>query len=176
MERADAIDGSVVYQEDRDDIFLARFTSDIATLLDAGIPPDIVKRVVCQYHYAVVWAACPLFEYPIRKLPKGYKWADGEKHSVKGRHGDARTIKLLRIGDDLYVHDSPLNLCVPGQNKSEGKGYVIRGLSKYTAVEVAKWYDHTMGDLILRKYKEWGLRQGLLEPVLRDVEKHGEEE
>lgn len=167
--RSDAIDPAAVWKDNRDEIFLARFAADVARLIDAGIPPDIVRKVVCQYKYVRVWAACPRWLWPVKKLPKGYKWSDGEKTYIKkaGRKGSARTIILLPIGEDLYIRDKSLGIA--GAKDEEVKGLCVRNFREYPGKDIAAEFDRDLGGLILAFYKEQGLPFGYAPPMDAEI-------
>ena len=167
-ERYDAINTADVWQENRDKIFLNRFAADIAKLADAGVPDEIIIKVCCNYDYVKAWASCPKWLWPVDKLPKGYKWSDGERHHIRaGKHSDARTIILLPIEDDLYVRDTFL-----GRNKK----YRIRDFRRYAAKDIAIEFsllqDDYLSGLILELYKKMGLPIGYIPKFLKNMKRN----
>ena len=163
----DAVDPADIWREDRDEVFLNRLTKDITQLMDAGIPADIVWKVICQYKYVQAWANCPRWLWPVDKLPKGYKWSDGERHHIKaGKRCDARTIILLPVGDDLYVRDTFWK---------KSKKYRVRDFRRYAAKDIEIEFSLSYGDfylsgLILEFYKKQGLPLGYVERLpLKDM-------
>lgn len=170
MIKPDAIDNAAVWKENRDEIFLARFSADIAKLIDAGVPVDIARKVVCQYEYVRLWTACPRWLWPVKKLPEGRKWSDGEKTHFKkrGRKGSARTIILLPIGDDLYIRDTE-HMEPPGAKSGESKGICIRNFRQYPGKDVASEFDRVLEGLILAFYKKHGLPFGYAPPIVQSV-------
>lgn len=166
-DRTDAIDPAAVWKENRDEIFLARFAADVAALIDAGIPPDIVRKVVCQYEYVRAWAACPRWLWPVKKLPKGYKWSDGEKKHFRGtgRKGSARTIILLPIGEDLYIRDTSIWWGIPGLKRGDYQGACVRDFRNYPGKDIAAAFDNVLSGLILALYQKQGLPFGYAPPM-----------
>lgn len=169
--RTDAVDPAAAWKENRDEIFLERFAADIAALINAGVPVDIVRKVVCNYEYVKAWAACPRWLWPVKKLPKGCKWSDGGKHRFKaaGRKGSARTVVLLPIGDDLYIRDTG-HMGVPGTKYGESQGVCVRNFRKYPGKDIAAEFDYDLSSLILAFYKEQGLPFGFVPCIFKDVE------
>lgn len=171
--RRDAIDSSAVWREDRDDVFLARFAADCAMLLDAGVPPDVVRKVVCRHDYVRVWAATPHWMFPVKKLPKGYKWKDGEVFKQKGsakREAISRTIYFLEIGDNLYFRDTSKKGFV-GLKEGDCQGWMIRNWPVIPAGEVLEAFtlDNPIYDVLAKFYRSKGYRC-LTRPLLRDAE------
>ena len=169
--RSDAIDPAAVWREDRDQVFAERLAKDIALLSLAGVPEDIILRVIGQYEYVKAWTRCPRWLWPVKKLPKGYSWRDGEKTKLDGReHGVTirRTIILLPIGEDLYIRD-PEHMGPPGVMRGESKGICIRNFRRHLSKDIAVEFDGGLGSVILEFYKKQGLPMGIVPKYLHDA-------
>lgn len=127
---------------------------------------------------------------PVKGLPKGYKWSQGEKHVNNGarkKRSDRRTVVFLPIGDDLYMNVFPIYVAIsnkPDEDDSytemkfdrvtigcyrHGYACVIRGYRQYTAIQLTRWFDSFVAGEIFKFWKSQGLRNGFVEPMMRDL-------
>ena len=74
----------IVWPENREEIFLAWLAEDATLLCDAGFSTAKVRSMLAALKYAQIWSANSRWLFPIRGLPKGYRWRDGQKFSQSG--------------------------------------------------------------------------------------------
>lgn len=124
----------VIWPDDRDSIFLQWLAEDSALLQDAGFSPSEIKRMLATLKYVRFWSANPPWLFPIKKLPKGYRWRDGQKFSCKsGRRYDGYCYIFLPIGEDLYVK----GMVVVGTKANDCPGAKIKRYKELTCTEVS---------------------------------------
>ena len=73
----------IIWSENRDEIFANRLANDIKRLQDAGFDDTAIKKMIGTLKYVRFWSQWPSWAFPVDKLPKGHKWADGERFSLK---------------------------------------------------------------------------------------------
>lgn len=94
----------IVWPENRDEIFLAWLAEDAALLCDAGFSTAEVRSMLAALKYVQIWSENPRWLFPIRNLPKGYRWRDGQKFSQSsGRKSDGYSYIFLPVGEDLCI-------------------------------------------------------------------------
>lgn len=102
-------------------------------------------------------------------MPTGYKWRDGTKYHIKaGRWNDAETCYFLAIGNDMHIKYTfwGRNTMIRIEqfreltaNDALSANDVMQQLSSSPLFETA----------IRTEWKKYGLRQGYVEKILRDI-------
>lgn len=104
------------------------------------------------------------------KLPKGFRWKDGEKHKVvygkHGHHKDQCAIILLEVNDDLYIQGMMCN-----RGKDVKPIWVINNWRNVPVHDVLTVLNGSwiLCNILLKYYREHGIYCGLMVPVLRDI-------
>lgn len=115
---------AIVWPEDRDTIFLKWLAEDAAALCDAGFSLAETRRMLAALSYVRIWSANPPWLFPIRGLPKGYRWRDGYKFSQRaGRRSNGYSYTLLPVGVNLYIK----GLIAVGTKITDYPGAKIKG-------------------------------------------------
>lgn len=156
----------VVWPDDRDSTFLQWLAEDAALLQDAGFSLSEIKRMLATLKYVRFWSANPPWLFPIKKLPKGYHWRDGQKFSCKsGRQYDGYCYIFLPVGEDLYVK----GMGVVGAKTSDCPGAKIKHYKNLTSAEVSQRLSASSGldSAIHTFWHSQGLEGGYVVPVLR---------
>ncbi len=121
----------IVWPENRDEIFLAWLAEDAALLYDAGFSTAETRSMLAVLKYVRIWSANPRWLYPIRSLPKGYRWRDGQKFSQRsGRRSDGYSYIFLPVGEDLYIK----GLVAAGTKANDYPASKIRRYKELTCV------------------------------------------
>ncbi len=124
----------VVWAENRDEIFLQWFAEDCSRLLDAGFSVSEAKQMAVSLKYVRCWCLNPRWLFPINKLPKGYKWRDGQKFVVKGSsRSDGETYIFLPAGENLYIK----GLTAAATHFSDYPAVVIKNYRSLTYCKIA---------------------------------------
>ena len=104
------------------------------------------------------------------KLPKGFKWKDGEKHKViwaKKKHMvDGDTITLLEVDNDLYINGAMYNI------KKHKKSILVINNWKSVSIHdirIEFSQSYPLCDILLKYYHKHGIYCGLMVPILRDI-------
>lgn len=104
------------------------------------------------------------------KLPKGFKWKDGEKYKafieMYHHHKYSRTFVLLEINNDLYIKGAMYNV-----KKDTNPILVIKDWKYVPIHDIQMEFNesHTLCNILLQYYHERGIYCGLMVPVLHDV-------
>ena len=153
-----------VWSEDRDVIVAKRLDEDITKLREAGYDDAEIKKMIGTFKYVKFYSANPSWLFPVDKLPKGAKWSDGTKYT------STRTRKkytFLPIGDDLYIKEGDFIIGVNIRDTVHAK---IKNFRSMTVVDVLKGFNYEdipVMDCVRQFWKDSGLRQGYVVPVLR---------
>ena len=157
----------LVWAPNRDEVFLQWFAEDVALLSDAGFSKDETLKMLSTLLYVRVWRGNPPWLFPIKGLPKGHHWKNGQKFSQKGGKGGAGySYTLLPIGDDLYIKGTGFI----GTSVDDFLGVKIKGYKNLTYTEVLGWFpeDYAFCSAIDTFWHMSGLRMGFRVPCLRD--------
>lgn len=123
----------IVWTEDRDDIFLRWFEDDANLLSNAGFTNDEALKMLLALPYVKIWSQNPSWLFPIRGLPKGYHWRDGQRFSQKRwRNFDGYSYTLLPVEADLYIK----GMTVVGTNINDYHGAKIKNYRNLTYTEI----------------------------------------
>lgn len=104
------------------------------------------------------------------KLPKGFKWKDGEKHKfVKEIYGGKKywhTIILLEVNNDLYIKG-----VVRKRDKNITPIAVISNWRNVSVHNIQIMLNNSpfLCNILLKYYREHGVYCGLMVPILRDI-------
>ena len=162
---------AVVWEENRDEIFLNRLAEDIGKLQDAGFDNKDIPKMLGRLSYVRFWVGWPRWAFPVDKLPKGYKWSDGVKYSKKGgKREAAETYVFLPIGADLYIKRGNGDCGMPGINIKEKTTFLqIINFRDLTANEFLQGIDYSpfFRSSALYFWKQNGLPLGWAEPCLK---------
>lgn len=156
----------IVWPDDRDSTFLQWLAEDVTLLQDAGFSPSEIKRMLAALKYVRIWSKNPPWLFPIKRLPKGYRWRDGQKFSCKsGRRYDGYCYIFLPIGEDLYVK----GMVVVGTKASDCPGAIIKRYRDLTSAEVSHRLSAAPGldSAIHTFWHSHGLEGGYAVPALR---------
>jgi hypothetical protein len=86
--------------------FVNKFAEDYRKLEEAGFSEIAIKRMMGQLQYVKEFVGTPEWLVSAKKLPKGCKWSEGKKYSLKGgKRSDSITYIFLTVGDDLYIRN-----------------------------------------------------------------------
>ncbi len=85
--------------------FVDKFLEDYQKIESLGFKRSDVLKMLGSQDYVQDFAETPDFFVSAPKLPKGYKWADGEKYTRKraGKKDFGETYVLLIIENDIYI-------------------------------------------------------------------------
>ena len=158
----------IVWPENRDEIFLAWLAEDAALLYDAGFSTAEVKSMLAALKYVQIWSENPRWIFPIRGLPKGYRWRDGQKFSQSsGRKSDGYSYIFLPVGEDLCIK----GLIVAGTKVDDYPASKIKKYRELTCVEVLQKFPGCPGlnSAIQSFWKSQGLPFGYAVPDFRPV-------
>lgn len=164
----------IVWPDDRDSIFLQWLAEDATLLQDAGFSQDETKRMLATLKYVRIWSTNPPWIFPIKKLPKGYRWRDGQKFSCKrGRRYDGYSYIFLPIDEDLYVK----GMVVIGTKASDCPGAKIKHYKDLTSAEVSHRLSASPGldSAIHTFWHSHGLEGGYTMPLLRSPRQYNAE-
>lgn len=106
----------------------------------------------------------------VYKLPKGFKWGDGEKYKVIDAIYNSRkywrTIILLEVNNDLYIKG-----VLKGKDKSRTPIVVINNWRDVPIYDISsKFYNlPSVYNILLKCYHKHDIYCGLMVPVLRDI-------
>lgn len=156
----------VVWPENRDETFLKWIAEDAALLYDSGFSTAEVRSMLIALEYVQIWSANPRWLFPIRSLPKGYRWRDGQKFSQsRGRKSDGYSYIFLPVGKDLYIK----GLIVAGTKVDDYPASKIRRYKELTCVEVLRKFPELPGlnSAMQSFWKSQGLTLGYTVPCLR---------
>ena len=156
----------IVWPENRDEIFLAWLAEDAALLCDAGFSTTEVRSMLAALKYVQIWSENPRWLFPIRGLPKGYRWRDGKKFTQSGgRKSDGYSYIFLPVGQDLYIK----GLTVAGTKVDDYPASKIRRYKELTCVEVLRKFSELPGlnSAIQSFWKSHGLPLGYTVPDIR---------
>lgn len=162
----------IIWSEHRNKIFLERFSGDLNKLRREGYTDNQALKMIYSMDYVKFFLAWPEWAFPVTKLPKGYKWSDGKKYYKKGgKRSFAETWYFLIAGDDLYIKCGNGSPFMPGMNINESQFVRIINFRVITAVDFLSKINISIffDDCIHSFWNEQGLRQGYVEPVLREL-------
>ena len=150
-------------QEERLDKFIAQYVDDYTKLESMGFKDKDIKRMLGQLPYVKGFVLCPIWLYRVERLPKGHKWTDEAVMKFKHKQGHGRHSRVIytnyfyAIGNDLYIK----------QTEGRHKAHLARieNYKELTAVEVTPY----LGSDIVIVWRKLGLRQGHVEPVLKEI-------
>lgn len=161
-----------VYSENRDELFSQRLADTIEQLQALGFYGKTLKQMITVIPFVRAWLDTPRDFYPAKTLPKGYKWSDGKKYQYKavGNKSSSETYIFLPVGDDLYIK----GMALAGTSKANKSSlFYIKNFREKTAAEITIDFSYPDGvffcNCIHKFWKEQGLRQGLVDPILRDL-------
>lgn len=158
----------VIWSENRDEIFEKRLQEDRARLQAQGFDAETIEQKLSKLHYVRFHAAYPKWLYPTDTLPKGYKWTDGTKYTLKS-HGQypSETYVFLPIENDLYIKTP--NSYLVGVNVKDKAFLKVKDFRMLTAIDFINGYSGTpfFLDCILHFWKDNGGRIGLITPMDR---------
>lgn len=84
--------------------FVDKFIEDYCKIESLGFKRTEILRMLGSQDYVKDFVETPDFFVSAKKLPKGYKWADGEKYQYKaGKHSLSETYVFLIIENDIYI-------------------------------------------------------------------------
>lgn len=89
------------------DEFLTKFTTLLDGLIGLGMTKKEAIKAACSQQFVKDFADTPDWFVSAKKLPKGFRWSDGEKYKIRSKHGkhqDTTTYVLLEIDNDLYIN------------------------------------------------------------------------
>lgn len=161
--RTDAIDGTLAWSEDREVRFVKRLAEDIEMLQSAGLPNDIIHKVIGQYKYVRAMVDTPSWLWPAKRLPKGCRWANGiRKHQKGDGRSSSETIYLLEVGTDLYIRGWQ---ALPGTKEKDCKCVYIRNYKRYPYKVFLEYFRgrHLLHDAIAEFCHNKGMRSGFVE-------------
>ena len=159
-------DFAVETAEARNAQFIYRFSEDAARLFDCGFTQKEVKQMLCSLNYVKIWCRQPDWLFPAKKLPAGFKWSDGRKEKFKSKL-ESQIYTLLPVGDDLYIK----GVAMAGMNIKDPKIVRIEQFREHTIAEMSVYFGNDFLMTVLSKFwKENGLRQGYIEPILKDLD------
>ena len=124
---------------DRDIKFFTRLNDDAGQLMDAGLPHEMVKRVLGSFDYVKAYVQLPENVYQVKALPKGVKWSSAiklktQKYDTGKKYSKAQsTFWFLPIDNDLYM-----------------KPWTLPGFTEdYKTVCIYNWRDYTVDELFV---------------------------
>lgn len=84
--------------------FANKFLDDYRKIESLGFKRAEILRMLGSQDYVIDFIETPDFFASAKKLPKGYKWTDGEKYQYKaGKHSLSETYVFLIIESDIYI-------------------------------------------------------------------------
>ena len=121
------------------------------------------------------------------RLPKGYKWSDGTKYSLKsGKYCVGESYVLYIISDDIYIKGFYRNTSILAYDENDVlKLYKAPKEICNQVVAIKNWQSMNIHDILpylyervspffqsclMKFWKENGGKVGLMVPVLRDLE------
>lgn len=158
----------IVWPENRDEVFLAWLAEDAALLCDVGFSTAEVRSMLVALEYVQIWSANPRWLFPIRGLPKGYRWRDGQKFAQSGgRKSDGYSYIFLPVGQDLYIK----GLTVAGTKIDDYPASKIRRYKELACIEVLRKFSELPGlsSAIQSFWKSQGLPLGYAVPDIRPL-------
>ena len=162
-------DPAFLWEENKNELFAQRLGGLIEVLDEAGFSEREIKRMVGTFPFVRMWAGTPVWMRPVKKLPKGLRWKDGKTYKDSCK----RNITFLPDGTRLFVR----GIGLPG-TKIKDRYAVIedwRGLTAVEAAYGAGWGNPDWADCIAKFWRENGLSAGHVLPVLREVQRSGDE-
>ena len=161
----------IIWSENRDEIFANRLANDIKRLQDAGFDDTAIKKMIGTLKYVRFWSQWPSWAFPVDKLPKGHKWADGERFSLKqNKKSNSESYTFLVVDDDLYIKSKNGETFMPGLNIKDKVFLRIIDFRSITANDFLSKIELTpfFHDCVLKFWKEHDGRLGYVEPLLKD--------
>ena len=108
------------------DDFLNRFLQDYESLRNIGFGHNQAIKMLCTQDYVKDFVQTPEWFVSAKQLPKGYKWADGEKYHVKGtKKSEGETYVFLLAENDLYIKGFFSGAYCMVKDEDEENGYKI---------------------------------------------------
>ncbi len=163
--------------------FIDKFVPLLEGLMSLGMSKKQAIKAALTQNFVRDFADTPEW-FVSAKLPKGYKWSDGEKYSIKGGHrADSETYTFLPIDGDLYInglyrravfyaHDEEGELQrYKAPKEIRGRVVVIKNWQEMNAHHVLQrlrdectpFFDNSL----LKFWRKNGGETGLMEPILR---------
>lgn len=84
--------------------FVDKFIEDYCKIESLGFKRTEILRMLGSQDYVKDFVETPVFFVSAKKLPKGYKWSDGEKYQCKaGKRSFNETYTFLIVENDIYI-------------------------------------------------------------------------
>lgn len=84
--------------------FVNKFIEDYCKIESLGFKRAEILRMLGSQDYVIDFVETPDFFVSVKKLPKGYKWTEGEKYQNKpSKHSHSETYTFLIIENDIYI-------------------------------------------------------------------------
>lgn len=84
--------------------FVNKFIEDYCKIESIGFQKSEILKMLGSQDYVKDFVETPEFFVSAKRLPKGYKWSDGEKYQRKaGKHDFSETYTFLIVENDIYI-------------------------------------------------------------------------
>lgn len=158
--------------------FVNKFIDDYEKFESMGYEKNQIFRFLGTLQYVQDFSDTPQWLETAEKLPKGYKWKDGEKYKFCHRSGkyynDSFTNVLLEVEDDLWIKDGIRGVVfLPNTNgdlDSNGNVSIVPFRAKPKIAIVRDWKNLCINDI---ERKLWNSDQELCDCLCWYYQKKG---
>ena len=168
--------------------FINRFVPLVEGMMNLGLTKQQALAAAATQKFVRDFADTPEWFVSAKGLPKGYKWSDGRKYSIKGGKRSAGEIYIfVSIDEDLYIKGFFRDATFYAEDDvGKFKWYKAPKEIRNQIIVIRKWKSLNANDValklhdgcspffrssILDYWKENGVRVGFTEPIMKEIKK-----